>query len=918
MQPRGITRWTAAAVLVLCLSPSAGARQDDLGALAAALLAVPAADRPALLERRAVTPTPPLVEALVTTGGRRAAAGDLDGAFDAYDYALALAKRLGDRSHTAAALLGLGQVYGRRADYDRARALTSEALDAATALADDRLVASAVNNLGILFRLQGDYDQARVMYRRVLAMADAAHRDDQIARALGNLGVVETYQGMYDAAVADLQQSLDIGTRLKSDQIVLNATLNLGNVYYYQNNCTLALDLYGRVLADGERSGNAASVQSSLNNIAACERLLGSLDRSLAHMQRSLDLAIERRLPAEIARCQFGIAEVYLHQRRWTDALEELSTSLETREAIGDRLGIAETLVSRAQALAGLGRLPEALDSAGRGAALADEIDLPDVAAGARALQGKLLVRMHRASDAETALRDAIALVEATRTRVAGTAVDRARYLAVSVEPYGELASLLAADGRALESLQVAEQAHARALGEVLAGHDAEDVLTPEERDRQRALQRRLGTLNRQMEALPATTASASRATELAAARREARLALDRFATTLYAAHPELRLRYGAPPPLTTGTLARRLDPATAIVEFTTGPDATLMLIATAGPGGPTVRAHTIAIGARDLEKRVSAFNAAIARRDLRVAAEARALGALLVDPALATGRTRLIIVPDGVLWTLPFPALRTARDRYVVEDHVVSYAPSIVALQLLGDRRGAAAPGGFVGVADPDPSHPLAESRRQVEQLAADPAWHGRALTGSAATEAAVRRAIASASIVHVASHGVFEDASPLYSHIVLAPGDGRDTSNDGRLEAWELMRLPLRASLVVFAACESGRGDVRGGEGVIGLSWAALAAGSPAAVVSLWRVDEAATGAWMSAFYARWRSAGASGAAAEAARALLASNRFGHPFYWAPFVVIGDPGRTPTARSSQPRRDAPAPAPMDWPRWQ
>jgi CHAT domain-containing protein len=259
------------------------------------------------------------------------------------------------------------------------------------------------------------------------------------------------------------------------------------------------------------------------------------------------------------------------------------------------------------------------------------------------------------------------------------------------------------------------------------------------------------------------------------------------------------------------------------------------------------------------------------------------------------------------MLWMLPFHALRGAGDRYVAEDHVVSYAPSIIALQLLAERR--TPPGvraGFLGIADPDPAHPLPDARRQVEALAADPALQGRVLTGSAATEAAVREAIASARVVHIASHGVYEDASPLYSHVVLAPGDGSDTSNDGRLDAWELMQLRLRASLVVLAACETGRGDISSGEGVIGLSWAALAAGSPAAVVSLWRVDETATGEWMRAFYRSWNTAGASRAASDASRALMASGRFRHPFYWAPFVVIGDPSRSSAPASPQPQASA------------
>jgi tetratricopeptide (TPR) repeat protein len=906
MRPIGtVTRAAGIVLILLCLPASAPirARQDDMAALAATLLAAPAPDRAKLLEQRHVAPGFALIDALLTIGSRRAGSGDLTGALDCYEYSLSLARSAGEQAQVSESLLGLGQVYGRRAEYDHAHATTQEALDVATKIGNDRLVAGALNNLGIIYRLQGDYEQARRMYGRVLTMAEAAQREDQISRALGNLGIVETYQGMYDAAVTHLERALEISLRTKNESTTLNQLLNLGNVYYYQNNCTLALDFYQRVLTGAERAGNQANVLSSLTNIAACERSLLRFDAARDHLTQVLGLAEAQRLPAEIARAHYGLATLDVRQQRWEAALGELAKSLETREAIGDRLGIAESLVSKAEAQTALGDQTGALESVRRAGTIADELDLPEVAYGARTAEGRILAAQGRAADAEAAYREAIQRVETTRDRVAGSAIDRVRYLAVSVEPYAGLASLLARGGRGLDALAVAEQAHARALAEVLAGHPADDVLTPAEGDRQHELQQRLGSLNRDIEALPSTPAAAARAKELAASRRAARLALDEFNTSLYAAHPELRLRYGAPPALTAATLARRLDRATVIVEFVESADATLLLTATAGSHGPVVRARTIAIGSHELDARVAAFDAAIARRDLGVGVEARALGALLLDRALVAGKTRLVIVPDGALWTLPFHALKTPADRYVVEDHVVSYAPSIVALQLLGDRQASApARGGFLGIADPDPAHPLPESRRQVEALVAGSARPGRALTGSAATEAAVRKAIESAHVIHVASHGVFEDASPLYSHIVLAPGDGTDTSDDGRLEAWELMRLPLRASLVTLAACETGRGDIRSGEGVIGLSWAALAAGAPAAVVSLWRVDERATTAWMTAFYRSWETVGASRAASDAARALLASDQYRHPFYWAPFVVIGDPSRTASARLSQP----------------
>src|SRR4029434_607121 len=82
--------------------------------------------------------------------------------------------------------------------------------------------------------------------------------------------------------------------------------------------------------------------------------------------------------------------------------------------------------------------------------------------------------------------------------------------------------------------------------------------------------------------------------------------------------------------------------------------------------------------------------------------------------------------------------------------------------------------------------------------------------------------------------------NASPMYSHLALAVGD---TNEDGLLEAWELMQLDLHADLAVLSACETARGRIGAGEGMIGLSWALFIAGVPSVVVSQWKVESAGT---------------------------------------------------------------------------
>ena len=95
----------------------------------------------------------------------------------------------------------------------------------------------------------------------------------------------------------------------------------------------------------------------------------------------------------------------------------------------------------------------------------------------------------------------------------------------------------------------------------------------------------------------------------------------------------------------------------------------------------------------------------------------------------------------------------------------------------------------------------------------------------------------------------------------------------------------------MVVFSACDTGRGQQRGGEGVVGLTWAAFVAGAPTQVVSQWAVNDAATAELMKGFYAGLkREESKSAALRGSALALMGNQEYSHPYYWAPFVLLGD----------------------------
>jgi CHAT domain-containing protein len=281
------------------------------------------------------------------------------------------------------------------------------------------------------------------------------------------------------------------------------------------------------------------------------------------------------------------------------------------------------------------------------------------------------------------------------------------------------------------------------------------------------------------------------------------------------------------------------------------------------------------------------------------VIGDARALFGLLVAPAgaVTAGTTRLLVAPDASLWELPFQALQDGEGRFLVERAAIAYAPSLTALTTARAAPRPERPRELLALGNPvlaaGGPPPLVEAERQVAAIARRfPAGLRDVRVGPAATEAAIKAEAGRSRIVHIAAHGTLDAASPMYSALLLAPGSAED---DGRFEARELAELDLDSSLVVLSACETARGRVSAGEGIIGLSWAALVAGARRVVVSQWKVDAASTTDLMTGFYRHLRAPADAPAQDEAdalraaALELLRSPASRHPFYWAAFTVVG-----------------------------
>jgi CHAT domain-containing protein len=459
--------------------------------------------------------------------------------------------------------------------------------------------------------------------------------------------------------------------------------------------------------------------------------------------------------------------------------------------------------------------------------------------------------------------------------------------------------------------------------------------MNPAEQAQERRLQDELVSLNtqlyrEQLQPQPDRT----RLAELDVRLQKARLDYESLQTNLYALHPELKVRRGRMEPLDLKDARELMDTSTAaLLEYVvTGSRTYLFVLTSSGATkeATVLEVYTIDIEQKKLAEMVERYRRRLSLRDWGLQELSAELYDLLLRPAANQLRKEgaLIIAPDGPLWELPFQALHSSPDRYLVEDHAISYVPSLTVLREMvkdRNRRARHEPGAPTLLAFGNPAlggpsgqliksvwrgeefAPLPEAERQVRELGR---LYGlkqsKVYTGAAAREDRVKADAGKYRIVHLATHAVLNDANPMYSQIVLSQVD-QGAGDDGMLEAWEIMKLDLNADMVVLSACETGRGRVGAGEGVIGLSWAMFVAGSPATVVSQWKVASAGTTELMIEFYRNLRigdsNATRSGvgvrqspviskaeALRRAALKLLRSEKYRDPFYWAGFVVVGD----------------------------
>lgn len=829
-------------------------------------------------------------ETLNNIGVTYRAQGRYAEALESYQLALEIMKEQDDQGGIGTTLNNIGLVYHFQGRYSDAIYSYQKALAISKQLGDRALEAKTLNNFGSTFSSQGRYALALDYLGQSLTIKREIGDRSGEGTTLNNIGGVYLFEGRYAEALDHFQQSLVI-KRQVGDRAGEGRTLNnIGEVYKFQGRQEEAIDYFLQAQAIQQEIGDMAGMSGTLNNLGSLLDDGGFSNEALEFFDLALEALRQIGDRAGEETTLMNIGTLHLKEARPDKALEYLEQALVITQEIGDRSGEGAALHNLGSVYHSLRQYEKALDYFQRALLIRQEVGDQHGEAGTLNNMGFLYQDMGKYSEALERYEQAMSKFESVRA-TSGNDSARAAYIAQFAHLYDRTVDLYLKLGLDEKAFLTTERGRTRAFLDSLAtgyvelADDAAATLYAREQETYASQQAALDAL---------TMAKANYAsdtelikdleTQFALAEQEHQAVLEGIA----ARGDELsELIPGRSSVIELAEARELIDDETTVVSFWVQAEQTLVFVLT----GSTMNVVSLPIGAEELEDVIQDFRS-FSNTNAAYPGSAITLYKMLIEPLKPYLKTQhLAIVPHGALHYLPFAAL-TDGDHYFIDDYTISYLPSMTAWQYIQPKINKDESIPLVlgnPTTDDDDLKPLPYAER--ESIAIATLFGVMPLLRQDATESAVRVRSEDVGMLHLAAHGAYNAANPLYSTVYLAP----DGQNDGHLETHEIYALSLENNdLVVLSACETQMGALSQGDEVVGMTRAFFYAGSPTVVASLWAVDDRATEMLMEKFYDALNSGVAKAEALRQAQMYVRID-YPNPYYWAAFVLNGDPGKLP-----------------------
>ncbi|MBD1998583.1 CHAT domain-containing protein [Leptolyngbya sp. FACHB-541] len=744
--------------------------------------------------------------------------------------------------------------------------------------------AYSLNNLAISHFVIGNYQQTIDYHEQQLQLAQEAGDQTQVGIALSGIGAAYGALGDYPTAIDYYTQGLEKISVTVAPQWRSLTLRNLGNAYLMQKDYEQAIAYQNASLTLSQSVGDRYGEMQTLGNLGNAYTGTREFDRAITYHQQSIALARELTNRLQEAQALLNLGTTHSYRHDYIQAVTHHEQSLIIMRELRARLGEGIALTNLGDALFNLDRLPEA----------------------------------------EQALFAGIEVWESLRAGLGNNDALKVSIFETQSATYRNLQEVLADQDKAAIALEVSERGRARAFVELIArdaaGVDLEQfAVEPPNLSqlRQTAIDQNATLVEYSIIREQAVDTPHGASEQSLNEPQESELFIWVIAPTGEVTFRRVDLR--SLPSLSNASLAELANVArqgirgegvardSSTHESRTGDNAALNpgdLVRRLGEPSSwqpyQVTAVDLDAGTVTLSHPEITLPAPVALAEVYPVESQRPqvrrsqyrrlqqLHQILIEPIADLlpndPNERVIFVPQEYLFLVPFAALQAPDGQYLIEQHTLLTTSAVQVLELSQQRPASAAQTAVV-VGNPAPMPgslaPLPYAEAEAEAIAQ--LLNTTAITGTDATETAIRQRLSDAQIIHFATHGLFNETHPLQGAIALTPSTAEE---DGFLTAAEILDLSLNAELVVLSACNTGRGKITG-DGVVGLSRSLIAAGAPSVMVSLWQVPDDATSQLMVNFY-RYRQQ-FDDAQALRQSMLSAMQTYPNPRDWAAFTLVG-----------------------------
>lgn len=809
--------------------------------------------------------------------------GDFDKSLEYYQRSLKLAREKGNQYYIVNNTFNMGVLSAEGGQYEKALDILGEALSMCRKQGDRLGELKAISNIGSTYFTMGYYDKALPYFEEAIALSKKIKDRTTTGTLLRNVGNVYRVTGEYEKALAYFSDSLKIKREI-GDQWEIGAGLNdMGLIYTNLGQHEKALDYYKEALKIFRKTGDRKTQAVVLGNMGVIYSDNGRFDEALASLEEALEINRELKIKPSEAITLNNLGGVYWRTGRYEKSLSFFEEACKIFDEIGKVDAKGTALLDMSAAYWGMKQYNKAILNLEKALSIANQIrNVENVYLCAWGL-GRSYRGLGQRDKAIQYYIMSINALESMRTGLKSEG-HKMSFSSNKMEVYEELIDLLLETGRVGDAFNYVERARSRAFLDMLATKRPEvrkatdkELLKEEEE-----IRHKLMVLS---EKRSSGEASKARST-LEDTNREIDEIEKRYSSVIreiQAKSPELASLVSVNP-FTLKEVQGFIPEGVGIIEFFTTDDKVILFsIDRAGTD-----LYQIEVNRSSLNEKVNGLRDSLLTFDLDdFQYKSRELYDLLLSSALKDVKgEKLIIIPHGPLHYLPFAALYDG-EKYIVDRYTVIVDPSASVLRFIVDKRKGIG-GRVLAFGNPKTNHSsLPYAEKEVGDI--------KAVMGDVdiyvedrATETLGKEKFPNYNVIHLASHGKFKEEEPLLSSLYLA----EDGKNDGVLMVHELFGLDLnKTSLVVLSACETGLAKVTGGDELIGLSRGFTFAGTPSLVVTLWEVSDDSTAELMVEFYKNLKSGMDKPDALREAQIILKSNeKYKHPFYWAPFVIIGD----------------------------